>query len=329
MQDVLIESLMSTAVEACGRTDTVRDAVARMHARRISCIVVTEDGAPIGIFSERDLAGLVARASDRPAQLDAPVVEHMSTPVTTIKQTATLFEALVVMRAEHIRHLPVVDTHNKIIGIASETDMVRAQFQMFESLQNLIENSIAKRLQELIRANEELKSMSMEDAMLGVGNRRAMEMEMVHAHASSSRYKRPYSVILVDVDYFKRYNDYYGHPAGDYVLKKVADFIKAAIRNCDRLYRYGGEELLVLLPETPPQNARILADRLIQQLAEQGINHRESPHKVVTVSAGVAGHLPESHMLNRYEQVIESADKALYQAKENGRNQAVVAGAAG
>lgn len=324
MQDILIESLMSVHVETGSRATTVRDAAHIMHAKKISCILVTENDTPIGIFSERDLTSLATHATDLANALEQPIVEHMSTPVTTIKQTATLFEALVVMRAEHIRHLPVVNIHNKVIGIATETDMVKAQFQMFESLQHLIENSITKRLQELIRANEELKSLSMEDSLLGIGNRRAMTQELIHTHASSVRYKRPYSVIMVDVDNFKRYNDYYGHPAGDYVLKKITDFIQSAIRTSDRLYRYGGEELLVLLPETPPENAKILADRLVQRLYEQGINHRESQHKVVTVSAGIAGNIPDSPLFETYQQVVDGADRALYQAKESGRNQAMV-----
>lgn len=326
MQDILIESLMSVHVETGSRAITVRDAARLMHDRKISCILVTENATPIGIFSERDLTSLVTRTDNLPAALEQPITEHMSTPVTTIKQTATLFEALVVMRAEHIRHLPVVDVHNKIIGIATETDMVKAQFQMFESLQHLIENSITKRLHELIKANEELKSLSMEDSLLGVGNRRAMEQELLHTHASSVRYKRPYSVILVDVDHFKLYNDYYGHPAGDYVLKKISDFIHSAIRHSDRLYRYGGEELLVLLPETPPKNAQVLADRLVQRLYAQGINHRDSPHKVVTISAGIAGHDPDTQLFASYSQVVECADRALYQAKDSGRNCAILTG---
>jgi diguanylate cyclase (GGDEF)-like protein len=161
----------------------------------------------------------------------------------------------------------------------------------------------------------------MEDGLLGIGNRRAMEVDLEHTHAVALRYKHPYTVVLFDIDHFKLYNDHYGHLEGDACLKQVSQTLEEAIRKSDRLYRYGGEEFLLILPNTKHSGALILAKRLVENLYNEAIPHCKSPHNVVTISAGIASYSASNGNNISWKNVVEQADKSLYQAKSCGRNQ--------
>ncbi|MDX1518646.1 MAG: GGDEF domain-containing protein [Gammaproteobacteria bacterium] len=127
----------------------------------------------------------------------------------------------------------------------------------------------------------------------------------------------------MDVDYLNKYNDRYGHEAGDRVLQAVVNYIKDTIRKTDRMYRYGGEEFLLLMPETPARGANTLAQRLLTGIEGLEIRHEDSPIGRVTASMGIAtmvGNGPEEDR----DHLISRADIALYQAKENGRNLCII-----
>lgn len=181
---------------------------------------------------------------------------------------------------------------------------------------------------DLQQANEQLKVLSMIDPVMGIGNRRAMEVDLEHTHALALRYQRGYAIVLFDIDYFKRYNDSNGHLAGDVALRQVSDYLQGCIRKSDRLYRYGGEEILMLLPETSQQGAMILAERTVAGMAALGVPHVSSPLGILTMSCGVASqdHLPEQRT---WQNVVQLADQALYAAKHTGRNRAMQADTAG
>jgi len=161
----------------------------------------------------------------------------------------------------------------------------------------------------------------MEDALLGIGNRRAMEVDMAHTHSLATRHQRGYVVVLLDVDHFKPYNDHYGHMAGDNALQRVTAVILSAVRKSDRLYRYGGEEFLLLLPDTAACGGRTLTKRLVDKLHAAGLEHVMSPYKVVTISAGLSEYQPDAASRQQaWRDIVQKADQALYQAKEKGRN---------
>jgi diguanylate cyclase (GGDEF)-like protein len=130
------------------------------------------------------------------------------------------------------------------------------------------------------------------------------------------RYGRSMSLLMFDIDHFKKFNDTYGHPVGDEVIKMVARTIKGMIRSTDRAFRYGGEEFTVLLPETSCENALHLAERLRRQVEE----NRTVRNLTITISCGVAGLQDEA-----VEVFIKRADNALYAAKEAGRNRVAMA----
>ena len=151
---------------------------------------------------------------------------------------------------------------------------------------------------------------------MGIDNRRAMEVEMDFTEAYSKRYKKSYSVALMDVDYFKAYNDCYGHQAGDEALISIANALKNTMRETDRLYRYGGEELLMLMSSTSTEEAMIAAERARIAVDELKIPHVASPLEHLTISGGIASSDDEE-----WQVLVDSADTALYRAKANGRNQ--------
>ena len=169
-------------------------------------------------------------------------------------------------------------------------------------------------------ANHELLGHSLTDALTGLGNRRRMEQDLRGAHARAGRIRRSYSVTLFDIDHFKPFNDHYGHLAGDDALRRVGQALAAAARTGESVYRYGGEEFLLLSPDTTPDAAAEAAARVGQAVADLGILHATRPTRpdIVTVSGGVACWSPTSGMTTA--EIIEQADQALFAAKTAGRN---------
>ncbi len=188
-----------------------------------------------------------------------------------------------------------------------------------------LEDRVASRTAELEEANRQLARLAEIDGLTQVGNRRFFEEELRRAWFDHLRSAAPLSLVLVDVDHFKAYNDRYGHTAGDETLRRVAQAITQSIRRPgDSVARYGGEELVALLPKTDQKGALHLAEEIRHRVETEAIAHEASGvAPVVTVSIGVATVTPESD--HQQSELFESADRALYQAKQQGRNR-VVAG---
>jgi diguanylate cyclase (GGDEF)-like protein len=188
-----------------------------------------------------------------------------------------------------------------------------------------LERRVAERTAELETANRQLARLAEIDGLTGVGNRLHFEEELRRAWFDHLRRGAPLALILADVDEFKRYNDRYGHLAGDEALRRVAAALAAsAQRPGDVVARYGGEELVVLLPNTDAEGARQLAERMRDRVAAEAIVHESSSvARHVTLSAGLASIVPTEDA-DRVT-LIARADRALYRAKQEGRDR-VVAG---
>lgn len=184
--------------------------------------------------------------------------------------------------------------------------------------------------QERIRVSTELqrtRQLALVDELTGLANRRALDVILPEEVARALRHRRPLSLLMADVDHFKKINDTYGHPAGDEVLRQMAHLLTAKLRSIDKAVRYGGEELLVVLPETELAEAGSVAERFRQAVEEHVFvvdpEDDEPPIPLsLTASVGVAG-LPEN--ADSLERLVELADRALYDAKHQGRNRVVVA----
>lgn len=172
---------------------------------------------------------------------------------------------------------------------------------------------------------EHLRTLSMRDGLTGISNRRSFDEALEKEWCRERRQAKPLSLILADIDCFKRYNDSYGHQAGDACLKAVADCLAASVHRAgDLVARYGGEEFVVLLPETPLEDARLVAEHIRQNVLALAITHGASEAAaVVTLSLGVAGLVPGQRQSSH--ELLGLADQALYTAKFSGRNRVCVA----
>ena len=176
---------------------------------------------------------------------------------------------------------------------------------------------------ELEKLNRMLFEQSRQDPLTSLGNRLRLREDLQVLQSRTERYGHSYAVVLCDVDFFKAYNDRYGHLAGDDVLRRVAATISSDLRTGDIAYRYGGEEFLVVLPEQDAEAAAAITDRLRQAVEGLGIPHADGgPGGVLTISAGVA----VSTGAGDTDGLLKAADEALYAAKSGGRNRVARAG---
>lgn len=278
-------------------------AVALMHEHRCSCVLVTSGGKPVGILTERDVVRIFSDALAEGVLPNLVVADVMTPEPVCVQADTSLYDALVLARSRRLRHLMIIDDHETLVGIVTQTDMVDAYVGLIE------------RQSELESENKELQLLSNEDALMGIGNRRAMEVDLNFTEAAARRYNKVYAVALLDVDYFKKFNDHYGHHKGDLALQALAKAVQGSMRDSDRLYRYGGEELLLLMPEAGAVEAYVAAERVRVAVQAMQLPHVESPFGVLTVSIGVAAEAAES-----WVKLLEKADLALYDAKASGRN---------
>jgi diguanylate cyclase (GGDEF)-like protein len=173
--------------------------------------------------------------------------------------------------------------------------------------------------QDLELANQHLEALATTDGLTGVANRRAFDLALVREWRRMTRSGEPIALLLVDIDFFKAFNDRYGHPAGDEALRLAAAAAGRVMRRPgDLLARYGGEEFVAILPATDLAAAMGIAERLRQQVEDIGLAHDGSPWGHVTVSVGVASLVATRG--GRCEAVIDAADRGLYAAKGEGRN---------
>ncbi len=173
---------------------------------------------------------------------------------------------------------------------------------------------------------ERLKQVGLTDGLTGIQNRRYFEHRCQVEISQSQRYKHPLACMFLDIDKFKRINDTYGHQTGDAVLRNVAASIQSLLRAGDTIARYGGEEFVVLLPQATAHHAREVAERIRSSVAERHFQATSGHEIKVTISIGLAMLQDESDVEQSRlaEHLVARADKALYQAKQTGRNRVVV-----
>lgn len=170
---------------------------------------------------------------------------------------------------------------------------------------------------ELQRSKERIEQLLMTDELTLISNRRCYTADIEREFERAKRYQQPLSLMMIDIDHFKNINDSYGHEAGDRVLKEVAIRCQRAIRQCDSIYRIGGEEFVILLPETDVDDSAMVAERIRNAIVQRPFVVTDTTEHQVTISIGIAqlnGTEEQPHQLQI------RADKALYQAKHSGRN---------
>ncbi len=177
-----------------------------------------------------------------------------------------------------------------------------------------------RQLEELLH---KVNYMAITDALTGLYNRRHFHDVLMSEYERARRYNTPFSLVMLDIDHFKRINDTFGHSVGDGVLREVAEILRRSIREIDTASRYGGEEFMIILPSTRKDHAQIVAERMRLMIAQNAFSRLD---RNITVSIGISG-MPDEKAEND-EKLIRCADFALYRAKDLGRNCTVTAEAA-
>lgn len=199
------------------------------------------------------------------------------------------------------------------------SEQLRLRTALTQANQSL-ESKVQQRTWELELANHKLATMSLTDALTELPNRRNFDMTLEREWLRAQREGHGLALGMIDVDWFKAYNDHYGHPAGDACLQSVARALQLCfLRSSDMVARYGGEEFVFLAPATDIDGAKIMAERVVQMVKQMQMPHQGSPFQVLTVSVGVAASL-DCHFRGGCANLLERADHALYQAKQSGRN---------
>lgn len=232
-------------------------------------------------------------------------------------------------RNDDTRHIPVIfitaldSPHDEEQGL-----LLGAMDYIGKPLHPAVVKARVNNQLQIVHQRRLLEQLAMLDGLTGIPNRRHFDEAYAREWSRCQRSQLPLSLLVVDVDFFKRYNDHFGHAAGDRVLQEVARQLSRAVnRPCDLVARYGGEEFVVLLPETRAEEATTVIDRIMNGLRNKNIAHPcSSAAKYLTVSLGGICFIPQGP--NPQQFFFDSADKALYEAKSSGRNRAVWASSA-
>ncbi|NJK37886.1 MAG: PleD family two-component system response regulator [Oscillatoriales cyanobacterium RM2_1_1] len=228
----------------------------------------------------------------------------------------------------------LADPKSKVKGLSlGAVDYITKPFQKEEVIARVkihlkirfLVQELAQKQTELEHANHQLQRLATMDGLTQVANRHAFDQYLISEWKRSIRERRWISLVLCDVDYFKRYNDTYGHQMGDRCLQQVAQaLVQAARRPADLVARYGGEEFALILPNTNPSGAKQVAELIQEEMYQLKIPHAQSDvSQYVTLSQGISSVVPtESEAV---ADLIRIADEALYEAKKQGRNKFILA----
>ena len=242
------------------------------------------------------------------------------THVIIITSYASMESAIAVLKEGAYDYLikPFEDMELIVSAVRRAMD----NLHLFKEKEQLVE-MLKQRNAELERANVRLSELAVLDGLTGLYNHRHLQETLAKELARATRHSRDLSVVFIDVDHFKNYNDTHGHQAGDFVLKALSEIMLHGVRKGDIVARYGGEEFVIILPETNSQEAGVVAEKIRLLIEKHPFTGKDTqPNGIVSVSIGVSS---LSVSCASSSALLAAADSALYKAKSAGRNQVVVA----
>lgn len=270
-------------------------------------------GLSAGLWLRRNLV----EASDQAREQAAKHEEQQEQTAQALRTLHELAEKMAADVGEHQHAVEAINTELQETEGQEPTQVVDAVARLIranEEMQSRLASAEDK-LQEQARVIESQAAEARTDALTNAFNRRHFDDEMRRKAAELARHGRPVSVLILDVDFFKKFNDTYGHQAGDQVLKSVVSALRARMRTMDVICRYGGEEFAIIMPGTPIEDAKRATERA-RQAIEEAIVEFEGKQLKVTASCGVAMLLPGETT----ETLVKRADDCLYESKRAGRN---------
>ena len=290
------------------KDDKTSDLLNEMVTSLFDNVVIVENRKPIGILTTKDVMRLIKYNED----LDLPISTYMSSPVDTINKDTSVKEALEFVRKKHYKRVIVVDDNGDISGIITQKELISLTYSRWAILMKEYQNELTEINTMLKNQNVEYETMASTDSLTGLYNRNKFSQLYLSSYKAMIQRHNEMSIILLDIDFFKKVNDTYGHNAGDQVLIQISHALLKTLRNIDIVCRWGGEEFIVLLPTASIQNAITLAEKIrtyIEKLEIDIVGY-------ISASFGVSQIREGEDMTD----VISRADKALYLAKNSGRN---------
>lgn len=296
VSDRTVIDYMTSPIPFVNEDSTLKEVAKFMSSHKTAvALVKSKTHDYIGVVTNADFTRKVAA---KEYAVNSTTVDCiMSAPIKTIEGSMFMAEANKMMRLSGIAQLAVTEK-GKIVGLLSALNF----FTYYEDVEAY------------------LSDLAINDGLTGIYNRRYFDEVLTIEWKRTMREKSPLSLVMLDIDYFKKYNDTYGHQAGDKCLVKVAVAIADLLRRpADMVARYGGEEFVVVLPNVDREDAVKLAEKIRATIEKLKIDHKLSDiNRFVTISLGVASICPEPK--SSHEELLRSADKALYNAKNGGRN---------
>ncbi len=234
---------------------------------------------------------------------------------------AAFFIALVdVIYYYYLKNMPLKDDIiDWLIGMVIALTLIEIAFRQIEKLQACLQEEIGKRKQAeeaLRQRGKKYRELSIRDSLTKLYNSRHFFSQLKAEASRADRYNRPLSLLLLDIDNFKHYNDRYGHLEGDKVLARIGEVLQESLRETDSAYRYGGEEFMVILPETGGKEATNVAEKIRRQVEDKTFYPASGEAVHVTASIGVAQYIFEEEL----SALIKRADNAMYVNKNQGKN---------
>ena len=271
-------------------------------------VLVVEDRKPVGILTTKDILRLIKNKNN----LKLSVGEYMSTPVDSIHENSSVKEALAFVNKKHYKRVIVVNDEGSLSGVITQKELISLSYARWATLMKNHQAELREMNNILISKNKKYETMASTDPLTGLYNRfKFSELYFLEYTAMIQR-DSDMSIILLDIDFFKRINDTYGHNIGDQVLIQVSHVLLKTLRSIDIVCRWGGEEFVVLLPAASVQNAVYLSEKLRVYIEELEIDIVGK----ITASFGVSQVREDDDI----EDAIARADKALYIAKNSGKN---------
>lgn len=284
------------------------DVLHDMTANRYESVIVIEKLRPIGIFTTKDVVKIIKQNSD----LELSVSSYMSSPVDVISKNCTIKEALLFLREKHYKRVVVVEDDGRMAGIISQKELISLSYSKWAMIIKEYQEELSRMNDSLLSKSRKYEVMAATDSLSGLYNRSKFLEIFESSFLTMQERGNSMSLIMADIDYFKRINDTYGHNSGDNVIRSISGEFQKRLRNIDVVCRWGGEEFVILLPATDVENATKLAHKLRGYIEALWV---DEPIKA-TASFGVT----KVYTHDDINSVIERADKALYDAKDAGRN---------
>ncbi len=279
-----------------------------MTEKSFDNVMIVEDMKPVGILTTKDIMKLIKHKNN----LEVAVSNYMSSPVDTIHKNASIKEALAFVKQKHYKRVVVVDDKGDLLEIISQQELISLSYARWSMLMKEHQEKLSEINNILEDKNKKYEVMASTDPLTGLYNRYRFSEFYQSSYVAMQQRHNDLSLVLLDIDFFKRINDTYGHNIGDQVLIQVTHVLLRTLRNIDIVCRWGGEEFIVLLPAASLASASIIAEKLRISIETLEIDMVGS----VTASFGVSQVLKGDEMRD----AIDRADKALYLAKNSGRN---------